>query len=234
MRPARAPSKGMHIVTPVMFALISANVLNAVANWLLVYGNLGFPALGVAGSAWATLIARVYLFGAMAAAIWWFNRDGLWHMPQLIDSARLGRLSRLGLPAASQILAQVGVFALATALAGTLDPISSASHQIALNLAGAAFMIPLGVGSAATVCVGHAVGAGDVARAARFGWTAILIGATFASGAAIVAMPRTLIGLFSPDAAVSPVGTSLALSGRHLSTVRRRSGCDHRHVARTG
>ena len=73
----------------------------------------------------------------------------------------------LGLPAASQVGAEVGVFALATALSGTLDPISSASHQIALNMAGVAFMIPLGLGSAGAVRVGHAVGAGD--RRARRG-----------------------------------------------------------------
>ncbi len=109
------------------------------------------------------------------------------------------------------MLAEVGVFALATALAGTLDPISGASHQIALNLAGIAFMIPLGVGSAGAVRVGHAVGAGDPVRAAAAGWTAILLGVGFmlTSGALFVAMPRTLIGWFSADPAVLTVGTSL-------------------------
>jgi MATE family multidrug resistance protein len=207
--------QGMHLATPVMFALITANVLNAGMNWLLVYGNLGFPALGVRGSAWATLIARIYMFAALLVAIWItdkrFSHDSLWHVPKVIDPARLRRLLTLGLPAASQMLAEVGVFALATALAGTLDPISSASHQIALNLAGVAFMIPLGVGSAGAVRVGHAVGAGDPIRASAAGWTAILIGVVFmlSSGALFVAVPRVLIGWFSTDPAVLSVGTSL-------------------------
>ena len=84
---------------------------------------------------------------------------GLWHVDRAFDAARLRRLLALGLPAASQVGAEVGVFALATALSGTLDPISSASHQIALNMAGVAFMVPLGLGSAGAVRVGHAVGA---------------------------------------------------------------------------
>ena len=207
--------QGMHLATPVMFALITANLLNALMNWLLVYGHWGFPQLGVPGSAWATLSARIYMFGALVIAIWWTDRysghGSLWRVPRLIDPARLRRLLKLGLPAASQMLAEVGVFALATALAGTLDPISSASHQIALNLAGIAFMIPLGMGSAGAVRVGHAVGAGDRLRAAAAGWTAILLGAAFmlASGIVFVAMPRTLIGWFSSDQAVLTVGTSL-------------------------
>ena len=207
--------QGMHLATPVMFALISANILNAVADWALIYGHLGLPAMGVAGAAWATLFSRIYMFAALLVAIWWTNRrvshDSLWHVPRMFDPARLRRLLALGLPAASQMLAEVGVFALATALAGTLDPISGASHQIALNLAGVAFMIPLGVGSAGAVRVGHAVGAGDALRASAAGWTAIMLGVIFmlSSGALFVALPRTLIGLFSTDPAVLAVGTSL-------------------------
>ena len=216
--------QGMHLVTPVMFALVSANLLNAVMDWALIYGHLGLPALGVSGAAWATLLSRVYMLAALAVAIWWTDQrtaaamaaadqhhHSVWRVPRLIDLARLRRLLTLGLPAASQMLAEVGVFALATALAGTLDPISGASHQIALNLAGVAFMIPLGVGAAGAVRVGHAVGARDPDRAAAAGWTAILIGVAFmlASGALFVLIPGTLIGWFSSDPAVLRVGTSL-------------------------
>ena len=61
--------QGMHAVTPVMFALISANAVNALVNWLLIYGHLGFPALGVAGSAWATVLARCYMAAVLLLAI---------------------------------------------------------------------------------------------------------------------------------------------------------------------
>lgn len=214
--------QAMHAVTPVMVALITANVINAGANWILIHGHLGFPALGVTGSAWATVIARAYMLGALLLAVWWIDRSrtreagiadgaGLWHVDRTFDRARLRRLLELGLPAASQMGAEVGVFALATALSGMLDPISSAAHQIALNLAGVAFMIPLGLGSAGAVRVGHAVGAGDRIRAAAAGWTAILMATLFmiASGLTFVLVPRQLVGLFTTDERVLSVGTSL-------------------------
>ena len=206
--------QGMQIVAPIMFALVSANLMNAAANWLLIHGHYGFPRMGVAGSACATLISRIYMLGVLIVAVWWYDRgrqSGLWRVPRLIDWARIRILLRLGVPAASQVTAEVGVFALATALAGTLDPISSASHQIALNLAGVAFMIPLGLNSAGAVRVGHAIGAGDPARAAASGWMAIALGALFmvASGSLFFAIPRVLIGLFTTDPAVLAVGTSL-------------------------
>lgn len=218
--------QGMHAAMPVMFALITANLVNAGANWLLIHGHWGLPALGVAGSAWATVIARAYMLASLLIAVWWIDRQasgptgqqasgktGIWHVERAFDSARLRRLLALGLPAASQVGAEVGVFALATAMSGTLDPISSAAHQIALNLAGLAFMIPLGLGSAGAVRVGHAVGAGDKPRASAAGWTAILLATLFmvASGSTFVLIPRQLIALFSTDTAVLSVGTSLLL-----------------------
>jgi MATE family multidrug resistance protein len=105
------------------------------------------------------------------------------------------------------------VFALATALSGTLDPISSAAHQIALNMAGVAFMIPLGLGSAGAVRVGHAAGARDHHRASAAGWTAILLATGFMliAAATFVLVPRQLIGLFSTDPSVLEVGTALLL-----------------------
>jgi MATE family multidrug resistance protein len=213
--------QAMHAVTPVMFALITANLINAAANWTLINGHFGFPALGVAGAAWATVISRGYMLATLLFAVWWIDRKrtreagidapGLWHVERAFNAARLRRLLALGLPAASQVGAEVGVFALATALSGTLDPISSAAHQIALNMAGVAFMVPLGLGSAGAVRVGHAVGAGDRPRASAAGWTAILLATGFMIFAALVfiVVPRQLIALFSEDPDVLAVGTSL-------------------------
>ena len=215
--------QAMHAVTPVMVALITANLINAAGNWTLINGHFGFPALGVTGAAWATVISRAYMFATLLLAVWWIDRKrtreagidapGLWHVERAFNAARLRRLLALGLPAASQVGAEVGVFALATALSGTLDPISSAAHQIALNMAGVAFMVPLGLGSAGAVRVGHAVGAGDRPRASAAGWTAILLATGFMILAALVfiVVPRQLIALFSEDPDVLAVGTSLLL-----------------------
>jgi MATE family, multidrug efflux pump len=206
--------QAIHAVTPVMFALVTANLVNALGNWALIYGHYGLPALGLAGSAVATLLARIYLAGVLLTAVIWYDakrQSGLLHSPRTLERVRLNRLVRLGLPAASTVSLEVGVFAAATALAGRLTPVSAASHQIALNIAAVSFMVPLGLASAGAVRVGHAVGAGDGSRAAAAGWMAILLGIAFMASAAtsFLVMPRTLIGLFTTDDAVLGVGSHL-------------------------
>lgn len=206
--------QGMHVVTPIMFALVSANLINGVGNWALIHGHLGLPRLGVNGSAWATCLSRLYMLLVLVAAIWWYDRGrgtNLAGVSRAIERRRLVRLWRLGSPAASQVAAEVGVFSVATVLAGTLDPVSSASHQIALNIASVAFMVPLGIASAGAVRVGQAVGARESGRVAAAGWTAILLGTLFmmAAGLLFVAIPRRLIGLFTHDPSVLALGASL-------------------------
>ncbi|HQZ37680.1 MAG TPA: MATE family efflux transporter [Vicinamibacterales bacterium] len=208
-----------HHVAPVMWALVTANIVNAVANWVFIYGRLGLPALGVTGAAWATFSSRLYMCGLLGAVVWWSNRTAgaaadATGRSGIADAApSMRRLLQLGLPAASTVTAEVGVFAVATALAGTLDPVATASHQIALNIAAVAFMIPLGLASAGAVRVGHAVGAGNPRGAAAAGWTVIAMGVTFmsVSGLLFVLVPRALIGLFSKDPAVLALGGSLLL-----------------------
>jgi multidrug resistance protein, MATE family len=208
--------QAMGLVRPVTFALVTANVINAGANWVLVFGNLGAPALGTDGAGWATLISRVYLAMVLFLAILAHDRryrSGTFSVSWKLATARLTRLVRLGFPAATQVTLEVGVFAAATALAARLDPIALASHQIALNIASMTFMVPLGVASAGAVRVGHAVGRRDPQGAGVSGWTAILLGASFMSLAALsfVLFPRLLIRVFTTDAAVIATGVSLLL-----------------------
>jgi multidrug resistance protein, MATE family len=204
--------QGIHLVTPITFALVSANLVNAGGNWALIYGHLGFPALGVAGAAWATFVSRAYMAAVLLAAIVAHDR---WRLSDLraatLRSGSLRRLIELGFPAASTVALEVGVFAAATAFAGRLAPVSAASHQIALNIAAVSFMVPLGLASAGAVRVGHAVGAGDPPRAAAAGWTAILLGVAFTLLAALAFFlaPRTLIGLFTREEAVLALGSTL-------------------------
>ena len=205
--------QGRHIVRPVMVALISANLVNAAANWVLIYGRLGMPALGVEGSAWATSIARLYMALFLLATVYRVHRHDPEHphVPFAVDAARMKRLITLGFPAASQITLEVGVFAAATMLAGRLDPIASASNQIALNVVSLAFMVPLGLASAAAVRVGHAVGAGDARRAVQTGWTALALGAAVMVAIAVVLFvwPEPLLRSFTSDARVIDIGVGL-------------------------
>jgi MATE family multidrug resistance protein len=206
--------QGMGVVRPVTIALVIANVVNLVMNWILVYGKLGAPALGARGSAWATVIARVVMAGFLLGVIAWRERGrspGLFETSLGIEPDWMRRLIGLGFPAAGQVTLEVGVFAAATALAGRLTPIALASHQIALNIAACTFMVPLGLASAGAVRVGQALGRRDPEGAERSGWTALLFGVVFMSCAAAAFMlaPRILIGAFTTDEGVLRVGTSL-------------------------
>jgi MATE family multidrug resistance protein len=197
-----------------MYALVTANIVNAIANWILIYGHLGVPALGVEGSAWATTIARTWMALFLLVAIRLEHRRRLNrqpHLPWSLDIGRIKRLIALGFPAASQVTLEVGVFAAATALAGKLDPVSSGSHQIALNIAALAFMVPLGLSSAGAVRVGHAVGARDMSRAVHAGWTALAAGAAIMAliGLVLFLWPVLLISAFTTDHRMVDIGVPL-------------------------
>ena len=206
--------QGMGIAAPVMIALIVANITNVFFNWVLIFGNLGAPALGVVGAAWATVGSRVAMAVFLLAVILIREsglRPGLFETPLRIELGWMRQLLALGLPAALQITLEVGVFAAATALAGRLLPASLAAHQIALNIAAFTFMVPYGVSSAGAVRVGHAVGRRDPPAASRAGWTALLFGVGFMAIAAFVftTIPELLIGAFTQDEHVLAVGVSL-------------------------
>lgn len=206
--------QAINLVRPVMIALISANAVNVAANWALIFGHLGFPAMGATGAAWATVLSSLYMaLFLMAAALLHDRHEGnrLGALVFRPSSALLARLLRLGLPAATQLLLEVGVFALVTTLAGRLAPAALAAHQIALNAASLTYMVPLGISAAAAVRVGQALGRGDPAGAARAGWTALLLGASFMSLAALafVSVPRWIVRAFTADGQVIAAGAAL-------------------------
>lgn len=206
--------QAMGLVAPVMMALVSANLINVAANWLLVFGHLGAPRLGVDGAAWATCASRVYLALFLLVAILRHDRlqrTGLWQAPRRLELVWLRRLAALGVPAAVQVTLEVGVFAAATALAGRLDAATLAAHQIVLSMAGVTFMVPLGVGAAGAVRVGHAVGRGDAPGARDAGWAALVLGTGFmaCAGLVFILVPRTILQLFTADVTVLSIGVPL-------------------------
>jgi MATE family multidrug resistance protein len=211
--------QGIGLVKPVMFALVSANLINLFGNWVLIYGRLGFPAMGTDGSAWATFAARVYMAGVLIFSALYYDRarrSGLWLVPLAPDWPRMARLLKLGIPAATHVMLEVGVFGLATALIARLDAASLAGHQIALNMASLTFMVPLGISSAAAVRVGHLIGQGDPAAAGRAGWSALACGVAFMGLAAVafLTIPERIARIYTADPAVIRVSvTLLAIAG---------------------
>jgi len=206
--------QGMGIVKPVMFTLISANAVNLAGNWMLIYGHLGFRAMGTDGSAWATVAARAYMAVVLIACAIYYDRSrhsGLFHVPMAFDWPRLARLLRLGVPAAMHVLLEIAVFGLATALIARLDAASLAGHQIALNLASLTFMVPLGISSAAAVRVGQLIGQGEPARAGRAGWSALICAVLFMGSAAItfLTLPAQIARIYTADPAVIRISVTL-------------------------
>jgi len=206
--------QGMNLAKPVMMVLWTANVVNAVGNWILIYGHWGAPPMGAEGSAWSTAAARVYMAVVLLVVILRHDRrhrTGLLKTPLAPDLARIRSLVELGLPAATQIGLEIGVFAVATALIGKLNPAALAAHQIAMNVATLTYMVPLGISAAAAVRVGQALGRGDRRAAAHAGWTAMALGASFMAlaGLGLLLAPRLIIRIFTPDADVMKLGVTL-------------------------
>ena len=205
------------IVKPIMFTLLTANIANAIANWLFVFGNWGFPELGVEGAAWATCVSRSYMCGSLAFSVWRvrnrFNDNGSAADPAVprFDFGRLRQLIQLGWPAAVQMTLEVGVFAVVTALAGRLEPHLLAAHQIVLNIVSLTFMVTYGISAAGAVRVGHAVGRQEPAAARYSGWLALAIGAGFMCVAAgvFLAIPRLILRSFTADVGVIETGVTL-------------------------
>ena len=197
---ARRYLQGVGQVRVITVTYVAANLVNWFLNWVLIYGKLGFPAMGVNGSAISTVFARITMAIALMGFAWRYERKRghplfqHWAAPQMV---RLKALVKLGAPAASQILLEVGAWNLATFSAGYLTPVALATHQIVLNYASVTYMVPLGISAAAAVSVGHAIGGGDPARARRAGWMALALGTgfMFLAAIALVVFPRPSLGI---------------------------------------
>jgi multidrug resistance protein, MATE family len=216
--------QAVNVAVPITFALVSANIVNVLGNWALIYGHLGFKAHGIEGSGWSTCIARIYMVVVLLITVIWVERnrrrpfhdflDSLRGKRRLgIDGGRMWALLKLGMPAAGQILLEIGAFSAATALCAKLGPVPLSGHEIALNCAAFTFMVPLGISSAAAVRVGQNLGRGDVEGARRAGWSAILLGACFmsCSGVIFVTLPRMIARGFSSDPSVIHAGATLLM-----------------------
>lgn len=190
---------------PALALMLAAIVLNAAVNYALIFGAFGLPALGVIGAGLGSSLvnlATVIVLGIYIA------RDPQFRLYRLsagwwrTTSYRMRGFLRVGLPISLTLGAEVGLFATAALLMGRLGADEVAAHQVALQWATIAFMVPMGIGQAATVRVGLAAGASDAAGVIRAGWIAILMGMSFMGCAALVFAfaGHLLIGIFIADA----------------------------------
>jgi MATE family multidrug resistance protein len=218
---------------PIAFALISANLVNAAADWFLIYGHkwwftingyplqINVPAYGVLGSSWATSFARLYLMLVLAVAVWWLDRRhayGLRKVSKHIELQHLRKLFLLGAPAGASIFVEIGIFALVTSLIAAFGQLQLAGHEVALQCASTSFMVPFAISSATSVRVGHAIGrmktgAAKVANVAAAGWTGIGAGAMTMLIAAVffLTVPGRIARIYTPNPGVIAAAVPLLL-----------------------
>ena len=151
-------------------------VLNVFLNWVMIYGKLGCPAMGIEGAAWATLISRTAILVGMF--VWLYHGKGLrvwipYHWFKLPTVSEIKRFLGIGFPASLQMICEVSAFSVAGLMMGKFGETSMAAHQVALMCAATAFMIPLGLSMALSVRIGSVSGAGQPARLRKIvvsGW----------------------------------------------------------------
>ena len=208
----RQSLQAMRQMRVLLAVVVVANLMNAFLNWVFVYGHLGSPALGAPGSAWATFVSRWLMAILLVAFGWRALRPALvpWRS-ETIHSAPLRAMLRLGIPIAFQQGVEFGAFAAIGVLMGVLGTVQMAAHQIALNLASLTFMVPLGVGAAAAVRVGHAAGAGDADAARESARAALVCGVGFMGVAAIIFLlvPVAVAAQYTRDPPVVALAAAL-------------------------
>jgi MATE family multidrug resistance protein len=208
----RQSLQALRRTAPIVVTIVAANLVNGGLNWLLIFGHGSIPPMGVLGSAWATTVSRWLLAGLVVALAWKDLRPRLRRrLPEVWDFEPLGRMLRLGLPIGCQYVLEFGAFALVALMMGWLGTRQMAGHQVAINLASLTFMVPLGVGDAASVLVGHAVGRADPVGARSSARAALLCGAGFMSCTALLflGLPHALARLYTVDPGVVGVAAML-------------------------
>ena len=201
----------------VLWLSLGGIALNALVSWSLIFGHLGFTALGLVGGGVGSTITWIILCGALVAVTSLdrqFRRFHLFGHWWRFDRQRFVSMVKLGWPIGATMALEMGVFALAAYFMGWIGAPAVAAHAVALQCAALTFMVPLGLGQASTVRVGLAAGRGDEAGIARAGWTAWTIGVGFMAAMALVmwAFPHWLVTLFLTDEPQNAIVIGLAVS----------------------
>src|SRR5689334_21708129 len=201
----------------VLWLSITGILLNFLLSWSLIFGHFGLPVLGLAGGGLVSTLTWLIICGALVS-VGSFNRHfrrfylfGRWWR---FDGQRTDAMIKLGWPIGATMALEMGVFALAAYFMGWLGASAVAAHAVALQIAALTFMVPLGLGQAATVRVGLALGRRDNAGVKRAGWTSWVAGVGFMGAMALVmlAVPRQLVTLFLDDVPANAAVIALAIS----------------------
>ena len=199
---------------PMVVALIGL-VLNIPINYVLIYGKLGFPAMGAVGCGWATSLVYWLMAGMLLLYICKHShyREFTDVRKMLPDLRRIAHIVRLGLPIGINIFICGSIFAIIALLIGKLGAETVASHQIVLNFTGLTYMIPMSLSLGITIRVGHVLGEGNVQEARLRSFSGIMLAACFSvvSATGLLLFPDAIIALYTNDATVAQ-GAAMLLS----------------------
>jgi MATE family multidrug resistance protein len=206
--------EGLSVMRPAMVITLSANIINGLVGWILIYGKFGMPRLGLNGAGVATFSSR--LFMALTITIYIFSSS---KFKELNLSLRIKKLNysiikkilSLGIPSAVQYFFEVGAFSTAAVMVGWLGVAQLASHQIALNLASISFMCTLGISTAGSIRVSNGVGRRDIPEIRRAGFTAIFLGVSLMAcfGLVFIIFRNNLPAFYVKDPSVISIASSL-------------------------
>lgn len=224
------PALGIMVVRSFLSAFAATRVIlvvtvigvlvNALLAYTLIFGHFGFPRLELRGAALATGLVNVVMFFALLGYTLTHRKLKRFHILGRFfkpDWPRFREILKVGLPIGLTVAAEVGLFSVAAILMGRLGTNETAAHAVALQLASTAFMVPLGLGMAATVRVGLAYGRGDTEGVRLAGWTAIVMGTGFMAltAALFLAVPHALVTIFL-DSSDPANASALMLAATYL------------------
>jgi len=209
-------SDGLSLTKPAMIITLIAVLLNILFNWVLIYGHLTFPALGIKGAAIGTLLAR---FAMALMLVFYVFRSKIYreYLPPLISSFNtrpvIVKLLKMGLPGGFQLFFEVGAFAGAAVFVGWLGSSELAAHQIVLGVAALTYMVAAGLSVAGSIEVGTAFGKNNKSLILQLGTSALTVVSVFMllSCTVFIFLNEEIVRLFIQDAGVVYTASSILL-----------------------
>jgi len=210
----RMVSEGIGHTRPIMYITLFCVCTNIFFNWVLMYGNLGFPAMGAKGCGYASMLNFIIMAVFLTLYV---KRTKVYEVLEIFKQFEwpnykiLKEIFALGVPISITTVAEMGLFACATLLMGTFGTNTVAAHQIAINYAAFMFMVPFGASAACTSVIGNLIGQNKLQAARHAGFTGISLSVGFMSLSAIVMIlfAQSIIGLYTTDPVVATIAVSL-------------------------
>ncbi len=208
-------SDGLSFTKPSAIITLVALLINIFLNWLLIFGNWGFPKLGLAGAGYATLIARIFMAVCMTAFVFFHRqyKHFIRFKEKVNQQKYFKEIFRVGLPSGFQYFFEIAAFSASGIIIGWIGKNEQAAHHIALNIASTTYMIATGISAAGSILVGDALGRRNKSDIIRSGKAALILGTLFMAVCAIVlaSFSKVIVSLYIDDSSVANMAVYLIL-----------------------